>query len=350
MARTTNAWSRSALRKARDHGWKSRARVPSGPCPRCHTHARARVGPSTTAAVHNGDGGGRQMVDANFPLDLEGRTFHLGAKEGEISNRILSVGDASRAELISQQLRPFPDGRPVFNMVSARGFSVTTGMAGGEEVSIVTTLMGMPNMDFVIREARAVIRGPMAVVRLGTCGALQPGTLGKVLVPKDGCMWVYRNPDAFGAEDAAAGAVDPRPYIRSRPVYPHAALCDGLLAGLERELGPSGYKCGINCTTDSFYATQGRITPYFDDRNEELMASVMAEVPNAVSFEMESFQLLHLASCSRGSIAAAACAIGLAERASNEFLTPQQLVDLEKRAGSAALDALVNFDLGTLNG
>ena len=101
------------------------------------------------------------MVDANFPLDGEGRTFHLGSRKGEISNRILSVGDASRAQLLSQFLKPFPNGDPVFNMVSSRGFSVTTGVVGDSntEVSIVTTLMGLPNMDFVIRESRAVIDG-----------------------------------------------------------------------------------------------------------------------------------------------------------------------------------------------
>ena len=60
----------------------------------------------------------RQMVDANFPLDGEGRTFHLGSRKGEISNRILSVGDASRAQLLSQFLKPFPNGDPVFNILS----------------------------------------------------------------------------------------------------------------------------------------------------------------------------------------------------------------------------------------
>ena len=106
-------------------------------------------------------GASRQMKNANFPLDAEGRTFHLGCRKGEISNRMLSVGDASRAQLLSQFLKPFPNGDPVFNLVSSRGFSITTGVVGDSntEVSIVTTLMGLANMDFVIRESRAVIDG-----------------------------------------------------------------------------------------------------------------------------------------------------------------------------------------------
>ena len=291
------------------------------------------------------------MLDANFPLDEEDRTFHLGARKGEISNRILSVGDASRAELLSQAfLRPFPNGDPVFNMVSSRGFSVTTGVVGesNTEVSIVTTLMGLANMDFVVREARAVIEGPMAIVRLGTCGALQPGTLGKILVPAEGCVLVHRNPDSF---NQPANGSKTKPYLITSPVYPHADLCNRLITELQRTLpaGPDGIKCGINCTTDSFYSSQGRTGSAFDDRNEDLMERVMEEIPNAVSFEMETFQLLHLASCSKGSIAAAACAISLAERANNKFMTPSQLVEMEEKAGKSAIEALVDFDLSLLD-
>ena len=50
-------------------------------------------------------------------------------------------------------------------------------------VSIVSTHMGMPNMDFVVRETRAVVEGQMAIVRLGTCGALQPpASLGNLII------------------------------------------------------------------------------------------------------------------------------------------------------------------------
>jgi len=191
----------------------------------------------------------------------------------------------------------------------------------------------------------------MAVVRLGTCGALQPGTLGKVLVPSEGCVLVHRNPDAFTQQSGGSANGDsPSPYLITNPVFPNAELCNGLITQLQRTLpkGPGGIKCGINCTTDSFYSSQGRIAEDFDDRNENLIQRVLGEIPNAVSFEMETFQLLHLASCSKGTIAAAACAIGLAERASNEFMTPAQLVEMEEKAGKAAMDALVSFDLSSL--
>lgn len=51
--------------------------------------------------------------------------------------------------------------------------------------------MGMANMDFVIRECQAVVDGPLAIIRLGTCGALQPpARLGCFLVASEGSVCV----------------------------------------------------------------------------------------------------------------------------------------------------------------
>ena len=51
--------------------------------------------------------------------------------------------------------------------------------------------MGMANMDFVIRECQAVVQGPLAMIRLGTCGAIQPPAhLGNFLVASEGSICV----------------------------------------------------------------------------------------------------------------------------------------------------------------
>ena len=166
-------------------------------------------------------------------------------------------------------------------------------------------------------------------------------------MPAEGCVLVHRNFDAFQSSGSDS---DMNPYLVTKPVLPHPDLCNALIAELQATLpnGEDGIKCGTNCTTDSFYSSQGRTADDFDDRNEGLIEHVMASIPNAVSFEMETFQLLHLAQCSKGRVAAAACAIGLAERANNQFMTPAQLAQAEEKAGKAAIDALANFDLSLL--
>lgn len=57
-----------------------------------------------------------------------------------------------------------------------------------------------------------------------------------------------------------------------------------------------------------------RHSSWFDDRNDSLLADLLAHQPSTVTLEMETAQLLDLARCSRGSIRASAGVIVLADR------------------------------------
>lgn len=67
------------------------------------------------------------ISDANFPVDAEGRTYHLGTKRGEVANRILSVGSEKRALMLAEYLEPVAPGRGLFMLESSRGFLTITG-------------------------------------------------------------------------------------------------------------------------------------------------------------------------------------------------------------------------------
>ncbi|KAI8462564.1 MAG: nucleoside phosphorylase domain-containing protein [Monoraphidium minutum] len=287
--------------------------------------------------------------DANFPIDAEGRTLHLGTKRGEVANRVLSVGSMDRALMVAGMLDPPRPGAPLFQHLSGRGFLTVTGRFQGTPVSVVTTLMGMANMDFVVRECRSAADGQMAVVRLGTCGALRPpAKLGDLLVAAEGAVCVRRDPDAWTLNDGR-----PR-YAASAPVKPDALLTALLAAACEREVGPDRVVCGLDATADSFYGSQGRTGGPFDDGNESLIDELLAARPELISLEMETFQLLHLAACSGGSVVGAAFCIALAERYSNRFLDGPTVHERELQGGRAALAALVGMplqdDASTLNG
>lgn len=65
---------------------------------------------------------------------------------------------------------------------------------------------------------------------------------------------------------------------------------------------------------------------------------------------METFHLFDLARCSGGKVKAAAMAIALAERYTNDFIDASKIETLEMQAGTAALTALAKFQLaGTLD-
>lgn len=258
----------------------------------------------------------KQFRDANFPTDEEGRTYHLGTRRGEVANRILSVGSESRARILAEYLEPSSPGEPLFMLESSRGFLTVTGLHQGTRVSIVSTMMGHPNMDFVVRENRAVVDGQMAIIRLGTSGGLQPpASIGTVVVAFPGSVSIRRDPDAFA--DAASLA---HPYIVSLPVAADPLLSHRLRAELEARLGAGGVAEGLNASADSFYSSQGRAAALFRDRNQTLLADLLQRHPSTLTLEMETFHLLDLARCSSDSIAAAAAHIVLADRQSNNII------------------------------
>jgi len=287
------------------------------------------------------------FTNANFPVDPEGRTYHLGTKRGEVANRVLSVGSTQRAQLLSQLLEPPAPGQPLFTRLSSRGFLTITGRFRSIPVSIVSTHMGMPNMDFVVRETRAVVDGQLAIVRLGTCGAVQPpAKLGDLLVASAGSIAVRRDPDAWTLPRAAGGRTRTQPYATTLPVAPDPQLASLLVEEAAKQVGADRVVEGLNASADSFYSSQGRTGGDFDDRNEGLIAALCKEYPHLVSLEMETFHLLDLARCARAnSVRGVGMCIALAERYSNRFLDYASLEAAELAGGRACLAALVRTPL-----
>lgn len=86
----------------------------------------------------------------------------MALKKGEVANRILTVGDPNRAELLSNFL---DKNNSIFILSSKRGFTTYTGTFQGIPISIIATGMGIPMMDFVVRETREIVQGEMAFIR-----------------------------------------------------------------------------------------------------------------------------------------------------------------------------------------
>lgn len=112
------------------------------------------------------------------------------------------------------------DPSQVHTVRSKRGYVVYTGKKNGVPVSIVVTLMGGPNMDFVVRELRAVVDGEIAMFRLGSCGSIHPDApAGGIVVATEGSIHVDRNYDYF-SQTSSGGS----PYRICGPEQSHGPL------------------------------------------------------------------------------------------------------------------------------
>ncbi|RKP24854.1 nucleoside phosphorylase domain-containing protein [Syncephalis pseudoplumigaleata] len=291
------------------------------------------------------------MKNANFPMDAEGHTYHVGLKRGEVCNRILTVGDPERARRLASLL---DQDAPMFERESHRGFLTITGRFLGQPVSIIAIGMGMAMMDFMLREVRAVVDGPLCVIRIGTCGSIATAAnVGDIIVP-DGSAAVTRRFDAFF--DLAAASSSPSAgelsadecYTFSRVFPADAELTAALREQLGQQLSEERVVPGVNVTADTFYAAQGRVDPSFVDRNAKHVEQIHEQYPDAVSLEMENFMLFHLARCATPlapgvpSIRAAAAMIAVFQRQANTSLPKAELARLEMQAGRAVLDVLAH--------
>ena len=270
------------------------------------------------------------LINANFPITGEGRTMHLGTSAADINPRILSVGAPDRGKLVAEML---DDCRAVS---SRRGFITYSGLFQDVPVSVIVTGMGIPMMDFMVREASYGQVGKIAIIRLGTCGILLPKVkAGSIIVAKSSRMVQQNYTHNEGG----------KPYMLSAKVDADSNLHHLLKSNLCHSLGSDNIGEGVDLTCETFYNCQGRIDSRFDDNNESLIEEMIEKEPEAAAMEMETFKLFHLASCSRNKISAAACMIGLLNRQTQELMDFSTLPRLENISARAALTALIQFPL-----
>ncbi|TKY84574.1 hypothetical protein EX895_006476 [Sporisorium graminicola] len=311
------------------------------------------------------------LSNANFPQDAQGRTYHVATKAGQVANRIITVGDQVRAHRIA---KAFDGGAPLFSFNSQRNFLTLTGTFKGVPISVVAIGMGFSVVDFFVRECRAVVQGELIIVRLGSCGSMQPEYgIGTVVVPK-ASFGISRNYDYFHhdttADERRTGALEP--YLITKPLDADAEVHDALLAALEKDkpaksadlfAGEEVRAVGdtVNASADSFYGSQGRIDPAFVDANANLIDVIKERRPGVATLEMETFVLNHLAAAAndaidlaeksghepvhKGKIRTGAVQMIFANRNTSAFITPEECETLEHWAGKSVLDALASIDI-----
>ncbi|SGY63434.1 BQ5605_C007g04799 [Microbotryum silenes-dioicae] len=329
------------------------------------------------------------IKDANFPVDAYGATYHVGIRPGQIANRILTVGDPARLAKIAKLFDSLP--KPC-QLTSRRGFVTLTGRYRGIPVSVMAIGMGIANMDFFVREARAVVEGDLAIIRFGSCGTLDDEILkvGDVNVPEralsvttDYDYWHrgetgpvitgFIDQDVAGSNSSAYRISQPvaadqelrqkvssgigfPPIRQSRLISqcfgPIPQLIDSLREGLS---GPEDQgrlvPTDLHASADGFYASQGRSDPNFDDANEHLIADLASKPIGVQSLEMETAHLFHLAHIStskKGKIHAAASHMiftGRTGQSAGAFIDGDLVERLEPITGRAALEALIAFEI-----
>ncbi len=111
-------------------------------------------------------------------------TVHIGAEQGQIAETVLMPGDPYRARWAAET---FLEGAELVNEV--RGMLGFTGTYKGNRVTIQGSGMGMPSISIYANE---LIRdyGAKTLIRIGSCGGMQPHVKVRVVVIAMTCTTV----------------------------------------------------------------------------------------------------------------------------------------------------------------
>ena len=270
----------------------------------------------------------RVIPSSELIINEDGSIFHLHLQPEQIADIVILVGDPGRVALVAEHFD-----RIECN-VSNREFNTVTGTYKGRRMSVLSTGIGIGNIDISVTELDALVNVDFAtrreksekkrltLVRLGTSGALQPDiavgefVYARTSVGFDGLLNYYagRNEVCDLALERAFTA-----HTGWNELLPKAHFVDAdpTLTELFRDTTREG----ITIAAPGFYGPQGRwvrIAPQDPELNRKI-ESFEYEGRRITNFEMESSALAGLAAL-MGHRAATICTI-IAQRIAQDACT-----------------------------
>ena len=115
-------------------------------------------------------------------INADGSAFHLHVRPEQLADKVILVGDPGRVETVASHFDTQECN------ISSREFHTITGTYKGKRITVLSPGIGCDNIDIVVNELDALaninfdtrednpIFRQLTLVRIGTCGGLQPET------------------------------------------------------------------------------------------------------------------------------------------------------------------------------
>ncbi len=124
----------------------------------------------------------KYFAESELIINEDGSVFHLHLKPEHLADKVILVGDPGRVALVASHFDSIED------EVENREFKTVTGTYNGKRITVQSTGIGCDNIDIVLNELDALANidfktrtenpehRELTIVRIGTCGGLQPNT------------------------------------------------------------------------------------------------------------------------------------------------------------------------------
>ena len=269
---------------------------------------------------------GTLLPESELVLNADGSVYHLALRPEQLGDLVLICGDPGRVKLISDRFEK------IEHRVENRECVTHAGEFRGTHVTALATGIGTDNIDIVLNELDALAnidlekREPRAktrslrIIRLGTCGAMQPDIPVDSLVVSafgiglDNVLHYYAYEHTPAEQRLLPAFLDQTEWPDNLPI-PYVAEGDPQMIDMLH----SGNTVGITLTAGGFYGPQGRrlrAIPSVDDLNERFTA-FSHDGLRITNFEMETSALYGLSGM-LGHRAVTICAV-VANRLRQEY-------------------------------
>ena len=249
-----------------------------------------------------------EFKSSELIINADGSIFHLHVKPEQLADKVILVGDPGRVSLVSSHFDE------IECEVENREFRTITGSYKGKRLSVVSTGIGCDNIDIVVNELDALANidfetrterqepKTLTLVRIGTCGGLQPYTpegtfvLSKMSIGFDGLLNFYAGRNEVCDLAFEKEFINHMGWQGNQCIaHPYVIHADEELS--ERIAGEEMVR-GVTIACGGFYGPQGRQLriPIADpNQNEKIMNFVSSQGERITNFEMESSALAGLA-------------------------------------------------------
>lgn len=258
----------------------------------------------------------------------DGSIFHLNLLPGDISDKIIIVGDPGRVDMLASLMQDIRVRK------ENREFHTVTGSFENSEITVISSGIGTDNIDILVNELDALVNidlntgiikeesVSLTFVRLGTSGGLREDipagscVLTETAIGFDGLLHFYEGYDWIldtGLSDTLVEYLE-WPDTLS---YPYAVNANKELVELFQS---KDFKNGITISAPGFYAPQGRRLRLetFDNEINKKLGEFSYRGRTISNYEMESSAIYGL-SALLGHRALTICLV-IGNRVTGEFV------------------------------
>lgn len=271
----------------------------------------------------------KYFAPSELIINEDGSVFHLHVRPEQIAHKVILVGDPGRVDLVASHFETREC------EIQSREFRTITGTYQGKRVSVLSTGIGCDNIDIVMNELDALVNidfstrteketlTSLEVVRIGTCGGLQPFTPVGTFICSDKSIGFDGLLNYYGGRDDVCDLAFEEAFKRHMEWNPQkgAPYVIDNNPELTTRIGGDVMVHGVTIACGGFFGPQGRElrVPLADPRQNEKIMSFEYEGHRITNFEMEGSALAGLAAL-QGHRAMTCCMV-IANRVAHEANT-----------------------------